>query len=202
MRARKKLTYKALAPLSHQTALLDSTTLFQGSTWLYYILPWLYLTLLHSIYHGSTWLYYILPHSTMALLDSTWLYYILPHSTMALFDSTCLFHGSTSTWPYMTPSSTSMRLAKSQTVCPNEGTTEGIESFASGVYGGFYRVPTISVSQCLEMKVRGLHTHPYSLQVHGSSCFSRWRNVPFTTQWLHFIICMCQCEHSSLLPFL
>ena len=48
--------------------------------WLYYILPWIHVTLLDSttLYHGSTWLYFILP----------WLY-LTPH------DSTTFYHGST-----------------------------------------------------------------------------------------------------------
>ena len=56
-------------------ALLDSTWLLLrgniaqlGSTWLYYILPWLYLTLPDSttLYYGSTLLYQTLQYNNVA----------------------------------------------------------------------------------------------------------------------------------------
>ena len=73
-----------------------------GSTWLFSTLPFLYLTLFDSttLYQGSTWLSLTLVHSTMALLGSTWLYYTLPWLLLALVDSSALYHGST--WIYLT----------------------------------------------------------------------------------------------------
>ena len=64
--------------LEKETSTLPhSTTLYPGSTRLYYILSWLHLTLHDStiFYHGSTWLYLTLIEYTMALHDSTALYY-------------------------------------------------------------------------------------------------------------------------------
>ena len=51
-----------------------------------------------TLYIGSTLLYFTLLHSIMALFDSTSLYHTLPflHSTMALIGSTTLYPGSTS----------------------------------------------------------------------------------------------------------
>ena len=43
-----------------------------------------------TLYYGSTWLYFNLLDSTVALLDST-----LLHSTVALLYSTTLYYGST-----------------------------------------------------------------------------------------------------------
>ena len=77
------------------------------SAWLYMTLLRLYFTLCHStsLYHGSTSLYFILHDSTMAPLDSTRLYISLPWFYLTLLHSTLLYHGSTdSTWLYITES--------------------------------------------------------------------------------------------------
>ena len=100
------------------------STIYHGSTWLYYALPYgciwgstwlhcilqwvywaLYLDLLHSnlALHGSHWLYYILPWLYLAIttrfcLGSSWLSLTLKHSTMLIPTtphSTTLYHGST-----------------------------------------------------------------------------------------------------------
>ena len=73
------------------------------TTRLYYTLPWLYLTPLHSTMAllGSTWLYYTIPLLVLALLvyyTLPCLYYILPWLHVTLLDSTTLYHGST--WFY------------------------------------------------------------------------------------------------------
>ena len=66
-----------------------------GSTWLYYILPWLYLTLLHSTM--ATLLYLTLLQSAIAC--SSWFYltplYTLSWLYLALLDSTTLYHDTT-----------------------------------------------------------------------------------------------------------
>ena len=73
--------------------LLDSTTLYHRSTWLYF-------TLLHS-HHGFTWFYLALPDPTYTL---PWLYLTLLHNTTLYHGSTrlysTLYHGST--WLYLT----------------------------------------------------------------------------------------------------
>ena len=61
---------------SNMILLEYSILIHNGSTWLYYTLPWLYFTLLH--------------YTIMTLLDST-----LQHSIMAILDSTTLYHSST-----------------------------------------------------------------------------------------------------------
>ena len=105
-------------------AIRSSTKHYQGSTWRYYTIPWLYLSLLDTIilYHGSTQFYWTLIHSTIpvpifywTLLPSTMalhtgLYYTSPwiylppvysttlfllHTTVALVESTTIYHGST-----------------------------------------------------------------------------------------------------------
>ena len=109
-------------------ALLDSTTLYHGSTWQHVTLhcamalldlnthhlasTGVYLTLLHPIMSlrdwlqytmsllGSTWLYYTLTWDYWTLLGSTWLYYSLPWLYSALLDPTTLCHGST--WQQVT----------------------------------------------------------------------------------------------------
>ena len=108
-----------------------TTMALRGSTWVHYTLPWLYFAVLDSttLYHGSTPLYimallhttsvyYILPWLSFTLHDSTtcyhgspwhsytlpWLYSILPWLYLTLHDSTTFYHGSTwlyYTWLYM-----------------------------------------------------------------------------------------------------
>ena len=86
----------------------DSTTHYDGSTWLY-------LTLVHytiakpgspCLYYTLPWLYYILPWIHVTLLDSTtlyhgstWLYYILPWLYLIVHDSITFFHA-VSTVPF------------------------------------------------------------------------------------------------------
>ena len=48
-----------------------------------------------TLYIGSTLLYFTLLHSTMALLGSTSLYYTVPWLYSALLYSSTLYHGST-----------------------------------------------------------------------------------------------------------
>ena len=95
--------------------MLRISLLYHGSTSLYIILPWLYLTLLDytSLFHGSNWLYLTLHESTIALRDTTWLYVTLPwlyHGStwlyitlpwlyLTILDSALLYHGST--WIYL-----------------------------------------------------------------------------------------------------
>ena len=54
-----------------------------------------------SLYHGSTSLYLFLHHSNMALLHSTLLHITPPWFYFTLLDSIVLYHGSTSL--YVTP---------------------------------------------------------------------------------------------------
>ena len=68
----------------HGSLLYDGYTFVYSSTSLYYSLPWLYLTLLHTTM--------ALPDSTTLYIWSTLLYFTLLHSIMALFDSTSLYH--------------------------------------------------------------------------------------------------------------
>ena len=112
--------------MAFRDPILDSTTRYYGSTWLYLTLPQHCVTLLESttLYHGSTWLYSTLfdptslyctlPWVYLALLHSTWLYLSILYSTIALrdpiLDSTMCYHGSTApyngsidlTWLYTT----------------------------------------------------------------------------------------------------
>ena len=89
-------------------ARLDSTTLYQssswsyhGSSWLYHGSTWLYLTEVHCSYHVSTCLYLTLQHSTMDQHCFTSLYYTLPWLYLVLLDSaTRLMALPISTWPY------------------------------------------------------------------------------------------------------
>ena len=96
-------------------ALLHSTWLYRGSTWLYFTLHDSTMALLDFIldstllYHGSTWFYTPLHYSTMALLDSTWLYMTLPWLYFTLLCSTSLYHGST--WLYLTLHESTMALS-------------------------------------------------------------------------------------------
>ena len=114
--------YTLLDSILHASmAQFESTWIYQGSTWLYFLLHstwlyitlllWLYLTLLEYtiLYHSSlwsyTWLYYVcttmaLLHSTIALCDLTWLYTTLPWLHFNLLGSTTLYHSST--WSYLT----------------------------------------------------------------------------------------------------
>ena len=102
----------------HDSALLESLTLYRGSTCLYFTLldltlgASLHLNLLHStmppvhlalldstlLYYtlpclgplGSTWLYLTLLHSTTAVLSSTGFYLNILHSIMARLGSTSI----------------------------------------------------------------------------------------------------------------
>ena len=74
------LAWKRPWAKAHSTmALLDSTTLYHGSTWLYYTTlqnPTMVLLDSTTLYHGSTWLYYTtLQNPTMVLHDSTTFYH-------------------------------------------------------------------------------------------------------------------------------
>ena len=91
--------------------LLDSTTLYYGSTWVYPCPTSFYLNVLpftEALLH-STWL-----HSGMTVLDCTMVLLHIPLHYLSVHDSTPLYHGFT--WLY--PCSTSFYLNLLHSTCP------------------------------------------------------------------------------------